>query len=128
VTRIFKAKSFNRWARKEEVPDSTLAEAVAEMEQGLIDADLGGGVVKKRIAREGGGKSGGHRTIIAWRSGTKAFFMYGFPKSARENIDDAELRALRKLAKELFSYSKDQLRQALDKGALTEVKPDEEKE
>ena len=106
------------------MPDRALADAVAEMEQGLINADLGGGVVKKRIAREGGG----HRTIIAWRSGTKAFFMYGFPKSARENIDDAELRALKKFAGEPFSYSKDQLRKALDKGALTEVKRDEKEE
>jgi len=110
------------------VPDRALADTVAEMEQGLINADLGGGVVKKRIAREGGGKSGGHRTIIAWRSGTKAFFMYGFPKSARKNIDDAELRALKKFAGEPFSYSKDQLRKALDKGALTEVKRDEKEE
>jgi hypothetical protein len=75
VTRIFKAKSFNRWARKEGVPDRALVEAVAEMEQGLIDGDLGGGVVKKWSACEGGGKSGGHRTIIAWRSETRAFFM-----------------------------------------------------
>jgi len=116
-------KSFNRWAGKEGVPDRTLAKAVAEMEQGLIDADLGGSVVKKRIARE----SGGHRTIIAWRSGTKAFFMYGFPKNTKDNIDDSELKALKKLAKELFSYSKGQLHQALNQGALTEVKQGEEK-
>ena len=125
MTTIFKVKSFSRWADKERIPDRALVEAIAEMERGLIDADLGGGVVKKRIAREGGGKSGGHRTLIAWRSGTKAFFMYGFPKSTKENVGAAELKALKKFAKELLSYSKEQLRQALDKDALAEVKSDE---
>ena len=124
--RIFKAKSFARWAEKESVSDRTLTAAVAEIERGLIDAELGGGVVKKRIAREGGGKSGGYRTIIAWRSGSRAFFLYGFPKNARENVGAAELKALKALARELLSYTKDQLRQAVGKGALMEVKADEE--
>ena len=83
--RIFKNKVFNKWAEKEGLSDDTLRVAVDEMERGLIDADLGGHVVKKRVAVGGRGKSSGVRTLLAYKSGDKAFFVYGFAKNARMN-------------------------------------------
>jgi hypothetical protein len=74
--------------------DKVLAEAVERAEKGLIDAELGGGLIKQRIARPGKGKSGGYRTVIVYRSGELAVFMYGFAKNVRENIEDRELYAL----------------------------------
>lgn len=104
-TRVFKTKSFAKFASKAGLTDATLCHAVAEMEQGLIDADLGGGVVKKRIALPGKGKSGSSRTIVAHRKESHWFFVYGFEKNDRANITDREKSALQKLAVDLFAYS-----------------------
>jgi len=119
--RILKNKTFSKWAVKEGVGDDALRAAVDEMERGLIDADLGGHVVKKRVAVGGLGKSGGVRTLLAYRLGDKAFFVYGFAKNARANISSAELKALKHLAKELMSYSDKTLTEAIQHGALIEV-------
>lgn len=119
--RIFKNKVFNKWAVKEGLSDDTLRAAVDEMERGLIYADLGGYVVKKRVAVGGRGKSGGVRTLLAYKSGDKAFFVYGFAKNARANVRLDELRALKHLAKELMSYSDKALTKAIRYGALIEV-------
>lgn len=91
--RIFKTRLFNRWATDIKMTDDALSNAVNEMERGLIDANLGGHVYKKRVAIQGKGKSGGVRTIIAYRIEDKAFFVYGFAKSARANISADELKA-----------------------------------
>ena len=114
--RIYKSKWFTKWADKEGLSDEALKEAVSEMEKGLIDADLGGHVYKKRVPIEGQGKSSGLRTILALKVGNKAFFMYGFPKNARDNIDSKELKAFKRLAKELLGYSDAQLKKALKAG------------
>ena len=98
--RIFKNKSFARFARKARIADAALCEAVGNAERGLIDADLGGGVIKQRIARSGGGKSGGFRTIILFRAGARAFFVHGFAKNDQDNIRDDELAAFKMLAAE----------------------------
>lgn len=119
--RIFKIKAFDKWAEKEGLSDDTLRAAVDEMERGLIDADLGGRVMKKRIAVGSRGKSGGVRTLLAYKSGDKAFFVYGFAKNARANVSTDELRALKLLAKELMSYSDKALTKAIQHGALIEV-------
>jgi hypothetical protein len=95
---------FNKWAEKEGLSDDTLRAAVDEMERGLIDPDLGGHVVKKRVAVGGRGKRGGVRTLLAYMSGNKAFFVYGFAKNARANVSMDELKALKRLAKELMNY------------------------
>ncbi len=79
--RIFKNRPFERFARKARLEDEILRKAVADAERGLVDADLGGGVIKQRIARQGGGKSGGFRTIILFRLGERAFFVHGFAKN-----------------------------------------------
>lgn len=91
------------------------------MERGLIDADLGGHVMKKRLAVDGRGKRGGVRTLLAYKSGDKAFFVYGFAKNMRANVSTDELKALKQLAKELMSYSDKILNKAIQHGALVEV-------
>lgn len=99
--RIFKTRWFQKWAKKEKISENALRQAIEEMEQGLIDADLGGHVYKKRIAIQGQGKSGGVRTLIAYRLNNKAFFMYGFAKNKRANISDKERKALLVIANNL---------------------------
>jgi hypothetical protein len=89
---------FGRFARKESIHDQKLAEAVREIEKGLHDGDLGGGLVKKRLARAGEGKRGGYRAILVYRKGNRAVLMYGFAKSVKENLDPTELREYQKLA------------------------------
>lgn len=119
--RIYKSKLFHKWAEKEGLTDEALKTAVDEMEDGLIDADLGGHVYKKRAPIEGQGKSGGLRTILAFKIGNKAFFMYGFAKNERSNVSPKELKALKAMAKELLGYSVKQLEQAVKTGSLIEV-------
>lgn len=122
---IFKSKGFSKWAEKEGLIDDALLAAVDEIDRGLIDADLGGHIVKKRVPLAGKGKSGGVRTLLAYMVGNKAFFVYGFAKSARANISADELKALKYLAKELLSYTDKVLAEAIAHGALIEVKNDE---
>lgn len=122
--RVFKNKVFAKWADKEGLTDKALIAAIAEIEQGLIDADLGGGVFKKRIATAKG-KSGGGRTLIAYRVADKAFFVYGFTKNAKANITATELKALKLLAHDLLNYSDTSLSLLLEVGALMEINADE---
>jgi len=119
--RIFKNKVFSKWAAKEGLDDNALRIAVDEMERGLIDAELGGHIVKKRVALGGRGKSGGVRTLLAYQFGNKAFFVYGFAKNARSNISADELKALKYLSKELLGYSDKTLIDVLKYGTLIEV-------
>jgi len=100
----FKTRVFTKWASSEGLGDDALASAVIEMEHGLIDAKLAGQVVKKRVALRGRGKRGSTRTLVAYKRGNKAFFVYGFSKKARVSISEKELRALKLLAKELLNY------------------------
>lgn len=92
---IFKNKAFNKWAAKEGLNDGVLRTAIEEIALGLMDADLGGHLFKKRVALGGRGKSGGARTLLVYRAGDKAFFVYGFAKNARANISAKELKALK---------------------------------
>ena len=103
--RVLKTKHFAKFASKAGLTGTALCDAVKEMEQGLIDADLGGGVVKKRVALPGQGKSGSSRTIVAHRKKSHWFFVYGFEKNDRANITDRERAALQKMAADLFGYS-----------------------
>lgn len=123
--RAFTLKPFARWARKEGIDAATLWKAVVEIEAGQVDADLGGQVIKKRVAKPGGGKSGGWRTLLAYRSGKRAFFVHGFAKSDRDNITTAELKALKMYAKELLGFTERQISKALADGQLNEVTSDE---
>jgi hypothetical protein len=123
--RIFKNKSFARFARKARIADAALCEAIGNAERGLIDADLGGGVIKQRIARPGKGKSGGFRTIILFQAGARAFFVHGFAKKDQGNIRDDELAAFRMLAAELLAYDDDALGKAIAAGVFMEVMSDD---
>ena len=126
--RIFKAKSFARFARRERISDASLREAVRRAERGLVDADLGGGVLKQRVARPGEGRSGGYRVLIAYRAKTRSVFLFGFAKSERENIDDDELATLRDIAKGWLQASAGALARAVADGLIQEVEHDEEEE
>jgi hypothetical protein len=118
---IYKTKWFNRWAKKEGLNTASLCLAVAEMLNGLYEADLGGSVLKKRIARDGQGKSGGFRTLIATNKKDRWFFIYGFAKNERSNIDEDEEEALKKLATSLLLLSDESLAQSESKGKIIEV-------
>jgi hypothetical protein len=117
----FKTKAFARWADADGLSDEALAVAVAEMNQGLVEAHLGGQVVKKRVALPGRGKRGGARTLVAFKQGEKAFFVYGFAKNERANISDKELKALKLLAKELLNCPAALLTKAIKAGELIEI-------
>jgi hypothetical protein len=121
IKRIFKTRAFDRWLRKTELTDEALCSAVEEMERGLIDADLGGGVVKKRVALPGRGKSGSTRTLVATNKGDRWFFMYGFEKNERENISARELKALKHLAEELLCLTTSQLDGQKSSEAIQEI-------
>ena len=121
---IYKTRWFDRWARKQDLSTRAICEAVREMQAGLYEADLGGGLLKKRIARPGQGKSGGFRTLVATNRGGKWFFVFGFPKNVRSNIDKDEEDSLKKLASHLLSLSPPALVTAQHAGELMEVNCD----
>ena len=119
--RVFKTKWFVRFARKEKIANDKLITAIQEAESGLNDGDLGGNLIKKRIARTGAGKRGGYRTIIVYRAKTVAFFVYGFSKSEEDNISDTELKEYQKLAQILLNFKDADIEVALGNNELKEV-------
>jgi hypothetical protein len=125
--RIFKTKWMVRYARRERIAGSSLREAVERAGHGSIDADLGGGVIKQRVARGGQGRSGGYRTLIAYRAGTRAVFLYAFAKNERENIDPDELLTLREIGAGWLRADAQRIVHALEEGILQEVTNDDEK-
>ncbi len=119
--RTFKTKPFVRFASREGIADDELCKTVAQIESGIIDADLGGGVLKQRIARKGAGKSGGYRSIILFRQTTHMFFVFGFAKSSQANIRADELKGFRHLADELLALNGNALQSAQANGTITEI-------
>ncbi|MEW5942905.1 MAG: type II toxin-antitoxin system RelE/ParE family toxin [Pseudomonadota bacterium] len=126
MKRVFKTRYFSRWMRKTELTDGALCKAVAEMEHGLIDADLGGGVVKKRVGLSGRGKRGGARTLVATNKGTRWFFVYGFEKTDRANISEEELEGLQDIAEQLLARTGRQLDEAVQDGSSQEICHDQQ--
>jgi hypothetical protein len=120
--RVFRNAWFNRFARKQGISDKALLEAVARVERGQIDADLGGGVIKQRVARPGQGKSGGYRTIVLYRARERAFFVYGFAKSDRDNIEEDEEAEFKKAAAHVLALSEEHLAALVGKGHFFEVR------
>ena len=118
--RIFKTRLFAKFARREHIPDASLSEAIDRAGRGLVDADLGGGVIKQRVARQGQGRSGGYRTLIAYRFGDFAVFLFGFAKSDRDNIADDELDVLKTTAAQWLGDASKIARDA-EAGILIEV-------
>ena len=119
--RIFANRWFARFADKQNIGDDDLREAVSRAERGLINADLGGGVIKQRIARKGQGKSGGFRSVVLFRQGERAFFVYAFAKSDRDNIDQSELSTYKTAAAVYLNYTDDELTLFLKQGTLMEI-------
>lgn len=119
--RIFKYRSFHQWAKAERLTDSSLKNAVNEIEQGLFEANLGGGLYKKRVARKGQGKRSGYRTIVAFKQNNRVIFMYGFAKSERDNISNKEEIVYKKLAKYYLEIADNKLDFLVKNGELFEV-------
>jgi hypothetical protein len=118
---IYKNKVFQRFARKNDISDAALRTAAQAVIAGNADADLGGGVYKQRVARDGAGRSGGFRTLLVYKIGGHAYFVYGFAKSKKGNIDDRELEALKAAAKVYAGLNAAQIAASVTAGELIEV-------
>lgn len=119
--RIFKTTWFARYSRKQGIHDADLCEAIRLAEAGKIDADLGGGVIKMRLPAQGKGKSGGYRTIIIFKHGHSAFYVYGFAKSDRANITASEVKQFKALASKLLNLDSQALQTLTDSQQLEEI-------
>jgi hypothetical protein len=120
--RVFKTKWLERYARREGIEDVRLCDAVARAQRGVVDAKLGGNLIKQRVARKGAGRSGGYRTLIALRWNDRAVFLYAFAKSERDNIAQAELTTLKEIAAAWLAASDAKLDKAVADGILYEVR------
>jgi len=118
--RIFKTKTLAKFTRQHDIDDASLVAAVENAMRGLIDADLGGHIIKQRVARPGQGKRGGFRMLVGIRP-DRAIFLFGFAKNERENIDDDQLRTLRDIAAAWFAADETKITRALKVGLLIEV-------
>ncbi len=119
--RVFVVKAFDRFQRRERITDGMLCGALEDAQKGLIDAELGGEVIKQRIARKGQGKSGGHRVLVAFRNGKRAVFLYGFAKSERANIRPDQLADLKLYAGLWLGLADEKIARAIAAGDLREV-------
>ena len=126
--RIYKTRWVGRYTRREGIADKALIEAIERAEQGLIDADLGGGLIKQRVAREGRGRSGGYRMLIAYRKKDRAFFLYGFAKSERGNIEKNELMSLQEIGARWLGADAPEMARALGDHTIEEVEDGKQKE
>ena len=122
--RVFKSAWLAKFARKQRIDDAALCEAVARAQAGLIDADLGGGVLKQGVARSGAGKSGGYRAVVFFRAGTRAVFAFGFAKNERANLEVDEEAAFRKAAKLVLAFPEREMDVEVASGRLTEMNCD----
>jgi hypothetical protein len=123
---ILKAKSVAKFAKRERIADASLKEAIDRAELGLVDADLGGGLIKQRVARQGRGRSGGYRFIVAYRTRLRSVFLYAFAKNERENITQDELSELREVGNNWINATAQTIAEALSDGQLQEVNDDDE--
>lgn len=119
--KILKTRLFAKWANKNDVRDEALLEAAKEIVNDNYEANYGGGVIKKRVATKGRGKSGSVRTIVAFKNGKNCFFVYGFEKNVKSNISQNEEKAIKLVAKSLFAYSDEELLLKIKDGSLIEV-------
>lgn len=121
--RVFKTKWLARFARREDISDASLLEAIDRAERGIIDADLGGGLIKQRVSRPGQGRSGGYRMILVYLVRNRAVFLYGFAKSERENIEARELEDLRYIAADILAADEESFKTVMDQQGLKEITP-----
>ena len=122
--RVFKTRAFGQFARKEGLSDVALCEAIDRAERGLVDADLGGHVIKQRVARPGQGRSGGYRTLIAFRKRDRAIFIFGFAKNDRDNVSSGDLKRLREAAAEALTWRDAEVAMLVASGKWIEVNCD----
>ena len=122
--RAFKTKAFSRFARKERIVDDKLREALNRAELGLVDADLGGHLIKQRVPRGGEGRSGGYRTIIVFKSGERAVFVFGFAKNDQDDLSPAALEIYKEAARDYLSLPENELDELVRQGTLQEVDVD----
>jgi hypothetical protein len=127
VLRIFKTKGLMRFARCERIADASLREAIERAERGIIDADLGGGLIKQRVVRPGEGRSGGYRVIVVYRAQGRAVFLYGFAKNDLDNIGSDQLQTFRTIGANWLAVSTETITQAMDHGELQEIDRDDKK-
>lgn len=124
--RIYKNAWFAKFARKERIGDAALCDAVDRASRGLVDADMGNGLIKQRVAREGEGKSGGYRTLIFLKQAERAIFAFGFAKNDRENLNNRELSEFRRAASVWLGLSRAEFEQEIEAQALQEVGSDDQ--
>ena len=124
--RVFKNGWFQKFARKEKISDAMLCEAIARAGRGQIDADLGSGLIKQRVARPGAGKTGGFRTLVFFRTQKRAVFAFGFAKSDMTNLDNADEAYLKKAAKLVLGFTDEQMDAEVIAGRMLEVKCDDQ--
>lgn len=124
--RIYKTRWTARFTRRERISDASLCEAIGRAERGLVDADLGGGLIKQRVARQGQGRSGGFRMLLAYRVADRAFFLFGFAKNERENISRDELAALKQVAALWLGAEEAAISLGVAEGEIEEVHDDDE--
>lgn len=124
---VYKTRNFTRWALKVGLSDNTLIKAFQEMQVGLFDANLGGGIIKKRVALPGRGKRGSTRTLLVTNLEDRWIYVFGFEKNDRDNISAKELEALRILAGDLLRLSTKQIGDAIKNGSLVEVYNEKDK-
>ena len=125
---VYKGKGFARFARKARIDDKELWLAARRANEGLIDADLGGGVIKQRVARTGEGKSGGSRSLVLFRKDDRAIFALGFEKKDQADIKPSDLAALKSLAGSILAYTLDQIAEEVRVGALIPIKESQDEE
>ncbi len=119
--RIFVNHDFARFAHKRGIAEKDLCSAASRLQMGSVDADLGSGLFKQRIARQGQGKSGGFRTILIFRAAHAALFVHGFAKNDQANISRNDLLVLRRFAKEFLQYGEQDIKNLIDSGAIQQI-------
>jgi len=124
--RIFKTRGVIRFARRERIADATLRDEIERAERGAVDADLGGGLIKQRVARAGQGRSRGFRVIVAYRAQKRAVILYGFAKNDIGNISPDQLQTFRTIGANWLAASAEILAQAVDEGVLEEIEHDDD--
>lgn len=120
--RIYKTRPFNRFCLRSDIEDAILIAAVKRAEIGLIDADLGGGVIKQRLARKGQGKSGGYRIILLLKVSEMCFIVHGYPKKEKDNLTTKEEKAFKEMAKHMLNMSTPHLLKLIQNRDIIEVK------
>lgn len=122
--RLFKTKWFSKFTKKQHIHDKQLIAAIKDIQAGKIDADLGGGLIKQRFARQGKGKSGGYRSILVYSQNDKAVFLYGFAKNERDNLSQLEEREYKAFAKIILGFTEDKVDKLVESGAWQEITDD----